>query len=88
MGRIRAAFLVGMAALLPACGDDGDTIIVQGGAAAPASGTLLALVPMGANNVLVNVSAAAPDTVIRSVLVTGAGGTLYALDYRPADSRL
>lgn len=86
---LRTALLLAAAALLPACDKEGDTTIVNTlTGSAPASGTILALVSQGANNFLVNVSPADPGTPLRTVAVTGVGGTLFGLDYRPANGQL
>lgn len=87
-GSTRILTLISALALLPACGDDGDTVINQLGPRPPASGTLLALYNQGAQNFLVNYSADDPTVALGSVEIRGVSGTLLGMDFRPLTGQL
>jgi hypothetical protein len=83
---LRLALGLLVAILLPACGGSGDTFVIQSGIP-PASGSVLYVTE---NNVLINVSATAPSTIISAVGLTGlaAGEDIVGIDYRPATGEL
>jgi hypothetical protein len=85
---MRAILAVAALAILPACGDDGDTIIQQFNSGSFASGTIVALAIGG--DVIFNVSPSAPAPVIRSLPLSGlpSGVTIVSMDFRPANGRL
>ena len=80
--------LLSLFLLLPACSDEGDTIVNEVVTESPpASGTLLLMTPA---NILVNVSPSAPTTIISATPIQGLATdeTFVAIDYRPSDKRL
>jgi hypothetical protein len=86
---VRFALAVVCAAILPACGDEGDTTIIQQVPAgtAPQSGWLAVLSVV---NTIHFVAPSAPGPSLKDLVVTKliAGETLIGIDYRPADGLL
>ena len=91
MRRILSATALALAALLvPACNsnnDDPSVTNVISGAIPPSSGTILALTT---TNILLNVSATSPTSILNAVVVVGlvGGDPLLGIDYRPATGQL
>src|SRR5688572_24043091 len=81
---MRGVLTLAAAALIPACGSDGDSFVLNV-LPVPTTGTILYV---GPNNVLINVSPASADVIISAIGLKNLSGNIVALDYHPTTGAL
>jgi len=82
---LRGALVLAAVGMIPACGSKGDTFTLNV-LPVPTTGTILYV---GPNNVLINVSPAAPDVILSAIGLKNIGGdTIVGIDYRASDHQL